>query len=512
AAADGWEVDPADPGEAELITANAFRALLRAGVGARRRYAIAKAVELHRRALDYAGSVGERAEAMEAIGDDHEVAFDGDGAVEAWLAAIEMLRPDSRHGDRRAELCLKTATMAGCRWGGFRVPADPELADRVVDEGLAVVHDPPAKAQLLILRAICGGRWSWTGRPDPVPVAERRRAAEAGQRLADQLGSMPLRGFARHGMAALHLVEGEYEDAVVAILDQIDILGQEGRSRDRALAHTIASLFLGDIRGDYHQALAHARESYAAARDLFPHDRMHATFFVMASLEQLGRWSEIGPYLDEHIGLINEPETSALCPYIRGGPLLGALAHARLGEVDRAREIAASTPANLDHPARAEVVRAQLAIELGDACAARELAEGLVRLGRRPAPEEIPHETLALVEALEALGDHDALLDFLPTARASSGHLAVLNPTCDRAEGAARAAAGDTRSAVALLTRAVAGFDRMSVPLAAARSRECLARVRPDRTEELLRAALHSYTTLGAKRDAARTESALASR
>ncbi len=510
AAADGWDADPGNPGEAELITANAFRSLIRAGVGARRRYAIAKAVELHRRALDYAANIGERAEAMEAIGDDHEVAFDGDAAVEAWLAAIEMLRQESRQADRRAGLCLKTAMMAGCRWGGFRVPADPALADRIVDEGLAVVRDPPAKAQLLTLRALCGARWSWTGRPDPLAVTERRRAAEAGLRLAERLGPIPLRAFARRGMAAVHLVEGDYDDAVVAMLDQVDLLGQEGRSRDRALAHTIASLFLADIRGDYHQALAHARTSYAVARELFPHDKMHGTFFVMTCLEQLGRWSEVEPYLDEHIQLLEGPEASASCPYIRGGPLVGALALARLGEVERARELAASTPTNLDHPAQAEVVRAQLAIELGDADAGRELAERLVRLGRRPAPEEIPHETLALVEALEAQSDHDALLGFLPAARAASGYLAVLTPTCDRAEGLARAAAGDTGPAEDLLTRAAAGFDRMSLPLQAARSREYLAQVRPDCADELLRAALHSYTRLGANRDAARAESALA--
>jgi hypothetical protein len=510
AAADGWDTDSGDPGEAELVTANAFRSLIRAGVGARRRYAIAKAVELHRRALDYAADIGERAEAMEAIGDDHEVAFDGDAAVEAWLAAIGMLRQEPSQPDRRAGLCLKTALMAGCRWGGFRVPADPALADRVVDEGLAVVRDPSAKAQLLTLRALCAARWSWTGRPDPIAVTERRRAAEAGLRLAERTGAVPLRSFARRGMAAVHLVEGDYDDAVEAMLDQVDLLGEEGRARDRALAHTIASLFLSDIRGDYHQALAHAQKSYAVARELFPHDKMHGTFFVMHCLEQLGRWREIGPYLDAHRQLLAGPEAGASCPYIRGGPLIGALALARLGEVGRARELAASTPTNLDHPAQAEVVRAQLAIELGEADVGRDLAERLVRLGRRPAPEEIPHETLVLVEALEAQGDHDALRRFLPTARAASGYLAALRPTCDRAEGLARAAAGDTRTADALLARAVAGFEGMALPLHAARSRECLAKVRPDGAEELLRLALQSYARLGARRDSARAESALA--
>jgi len=246
------------------------------------------------------------------------------------------------------------------------------------------------------------------------------------------------------------------------------------------------------------------------ARDLFPHDKMHGTFFTMTYLEQLGRWSEIEPYLQEHLGLLDGPEATAYCPYIRGGPLVAALALARLGQVDRARELSERTAPNLDHPSHAEVVRAQLAIELGDAGTGRELAERLVRLGRRPAPEEIPHETLALVEAMEAQGDHDALMSFLPSARATSGYLAVTTPTCDRAEGVARAAAGDRGAAEELLTRAVAGFDGMSLPLAAARSREQLALVRPDRAEQLRRAALRTYTELGAARDAARAESALA--
>jgi hypothetical protein len=308
----------------------------------------------------------------------------------------------------------------------------------------------------------------------------------------------------------VHLNDGDYEDAVAAMLEQVELLSHGGTGRDRALGHTIASIFLGDIRGDYHEALVHARASHAVARDLFPHDKMHGTYFMMARLEQLGRWSEIQPYLDEHLELLVGPEASVSCPYIRGGPLIGALALARLGEVERARAIAERTPVNLDHPADAEVVRAQLAIELGDAATGRDLAERLVRLGRRPAPEEIPHETLVLVEAMEAQGDHDALLTFLPTARATSGYLAAITPTCDRAEGVARAAGGDARTAEELLTRAVAGFDRMSLPLQAARTREQLAQVCPDRAGDLRRTALHAYVQLGAARDAARAESALA--
>jgi tetratricopeptide (TPR) repeat protein len=340
-----------------------------------------------------------------------------------------------------------------------------------------------------------------------VPVTQRRGAAEAGRQRAERRGELPLRGFALRGMAAVHLVEGAYEDAVVAMLAQVDLQAQGGRARDLALAHTTAGIFLGDIRGDYEQALAHAHRSYEVARELFPHDKMHGTFFIMACLEQLGRWPEIGPYLAEHGRLLAGPDAAASCPYLRGGPLVGALALARAGDARQARRLADRTPANMDHPAQAEVVRARLEVELGDPATGRELAGRLVRLGRRPAPEEIPNEALALVEALEAQGDHDALVRFLPAARAAVGYLAVLAPTCDRAEGLARAAAGDTPAAGKLLRQAITGFDRMAVPLQAARTREHLARVRPDQADRLLRAALRTYTTLGAKRDAARVES-----
>src|SRR5262249_58555836 len=134
--------------------------------------------------------VAERAEAAEAIGDDHEAAFLGDAAIPAWEEALAELRQERGHEDWRASLCLKTAVAVN-RWGGFRVPPDPVMCDRVVDEGLAVVRDPAARTQLLALRALCGSRWAWTGRTDPVPAEGRRRAAGSARRLGPQVGAPP---------------------------------------------------------------------------------------------------------------------------------------------------------------------------------------------------------------------------------------------------------------------------------------------------------------------------------
>jgi DNA-binding SARP family transcriptional activator/class 3 adenylate cyclase len=495
---------PDEPRKAEWVRGKAFRSLIAAGVSARHRYAADKALALHEQALQYADGAGERAEAIAATGDDHEIAFDGDLAVAAWQAAITTLRTVRGHLDRRAELCLKTAQMAVTRWGGFRRPIDPTLGDRFIDEGLAIVSDPSIRSQLLSLRALCGGRWAWTGRADPVAAAERHRAAQAAQALADRLDSPTLRSLAQLGLASVYFLQRRYDDAVVAVLDEVALVEQGGQDRDRAMGHAIACHVIGTVYADYERALGHARQSYALGHDLAAHDQLHGTYVMMTCLEQLGRWAEIPPYLAEHRRLRQGREAEMSCPYIRSGMLVGALTLARGGDPAAAREVADQVVIDLDHPGNAEALHGQLSIELGDAEAGRAVAERLVRLGRRPGPEEVPHENLVLVDALRVTGDHAALREFLPAARESAGFLAAITPTCDRAEGAAQAAAGDHAGAIALLTRAIAGFDRLGLPLPAARTREELARLTPDQAPALRQAALHTYLQLGATPDATR--------
>lgn len=195
------------------------------------------------------------------------------------------------------------------------------------------------------------------------------------------------------------------------------------------------------------------------------------------------------------------------CPYLRGGPVLGAIGLCNLGQVQLAREVAVRVTPDSDHPGYVDALRGRLAIELGDPQTGRALAERLVLMDRRPGPWEIPFESIVLVEALEAQGDWDALERFLPAARSRGGYLAAMTPTCDRAEGLARAAAGSAGDAAVLLGCAVDGFDRLSLPLQAARARKHLSRVLADRT--LLRSALDAFEGLGAVRDAARAREAL---
>ena len=100
-------------------------------------------------------------------------------------------------------------------------------------------------------------------------------------------------------------------------------MDQGGRDRDRALAHAIVCLVVGDVSGAYDQALAHVRTSYALGQAISPHDRLHGRFLMMACLGHLGRWSEMAPFLEEHLAFLQGPEAHMSCPYLHGGPVLG---------------------------------------------------------------------------------------------------------------------------------------------------------------------------------------------
>ncbi len=347
----------------EWLRGKAFQALIAAGISARRRYAITRAVQLHERALRLADGDRERATAHEAIADDHDVAYHGDAAVESWDQALALLRRDSEQGARRAAICLKAARMAVLRWGGFPVSADPSLGDRAIDEGLSVAGDAATRAQFLALRALCGARWAWYGRRDPRPPRERREAAD--------------------------FMEGHYDDGVQAALAHLELI-EPNDVRELALGHMIASVLVGDVRGRYEESLGHALISHRLSRGLSAHEIMHATCEAMSRLTHLGRWREVDPFLAEHLDALQDREREMSCPYIRCGPLFGALALAHRRDVARARQAAAEVPPSLDHPGQAEAIHAQLCIELGEVSTARALLAPLLAMGRGPGPEEIP--------------------------------------------------------------------------------------------------------------------------
>jgi hypothetical protein len=114
-----------------------------------------------------------------------------------------------------------------------------------------------------------------------------------------------------------------------------------------------------------------------------------------------------------------------------------------------------------------------------------------------------------MLEALVGLEDWDALVAFLPRARAFAGALVLVEPAGDGAEGLARIAAGDRVGGENLLRRALAGFERLGVVFEAALTKERLAAVASKTEASRLRhEALTIYEQLGAAPHASRARAA----
>jgi len=176
--------------------------------------------------------------------------------------------------------------------------------------------------------------------------------------------------------------------------------------------------------------------------------------------------------------------------------------------MERARELAGQMPESQAPVGLVEGLQAAAAVTLGDPDSGRQTAEQVLDTGARNFAEEPPVELAAMLDALVALKDWDALAEFLPDVRERAASLAIAGPGADRAEGFASAAKGDTERARELLQAAVSGVDAIS-PFEAARTREALATVDPDRRNELLAEALATYERLGARPHAERVSSAI---
>jgi hypothetical protein len=262
-----------------------------------------------------------------------------------------------------------------------------------------------------------------------------------------------------------------------------------------------------EIAGEFAQGLAPAERSLQVARALTPHELMHSTYTVMSARYHLGQWAALEAPASQHLQALTQ-EPGIGCPYARGGPLVAALALAHQGRLDRAAELVSTLAPDLDQPGVPEGLLARYLVARGDPRAGRELAERIV--GRWIYAEENAFEILAMLDALVALQQWDALATFLPRARAASKALALIEPASDRAEGQARGATGDRTAAEDLLRRALAGFQRMGVVFEAALTKEQLAAVAPDRdTARLLgNQALATYEQLQATPHAERLRAA----
>ena len=500
---------PVDSPELAGVRDRAGAAFLIAGATARKRYALDHAIELHRLALELATTDEERAVILEALGDDHDAAYDGDRALPAWDEAIGIRRAMPESGPHVARMAMKAARIAAIRWGGFSVPVEPDVIDRYVDAGLEVANVGETRAWLLALRAAAGLRWVAFHRTDPVPLEERVEAAKEGLTYARQTGDSALESNALRAIGALLLLHGEVERGIELTHEMLAQVEQVGDPRERHLAMIEAMQTLAWMGGEASEVVPGLEAAIRLGRELRVHDLCHSTGTLMNALYLAGRWDEIPDYLDEHLRTFKTDDAGTTCPFALGGFQLGAMVLAHRGEVDRAREVAALMPKSEAPVGVVEGLQAMVANALGDPATGRSIAEQVLATGARNFAEEPTVEIVAELDALIALEDWDAVRAFIPVARSRSSELALAGPAIDRADGLAAAAAGDERRAREMLGSAIQGFDRVS-PFEAARTREALAAIDPGARETLMTAALVAYERLGAKPHAERVKGVLA--
>jgi tetratricopeptide (TPR) repeat protein len=495
-----------DPAAHEELRRRAFAALIAAGRTARRRFATDRAVELHEQARSLATSDAERLDAFEQVGRDHEVAFHGDEALSAFDAALEIARRNPGERARVASLARRGGTMVSVRAGSFREPPDLASADALIAEGLAVVEDPRERATLLVAKAAMAARWlSVRDRDDPVPMEQRVAAAQEATRIADELGDPTLHFIAADILSDLHMVLGEYGEALRVIEEALPAIERIPSPARQSSDYSEAATGVFEFGGDVARSLDLARRSRELARDLSPHDQMHASFAVIRAAYALGEWDEVELVLDEHLAN-HQLEAAVRCIAIQGGPSLGAMVVAHRGDTERALALARRSHFWEELPGPVEGLVA------GALVASGATGEGL-KLARNVLTEAPPFRWVeaagAALDGLEATQGWDEVRDVIPRLEHLRHGYPLLDALADRAHGRALLAAGDAQEGVAALRRSIAAFDRLPALFEAARTREALADAVPAESRALLEEAIGAYRNLRAAPHLQRAEERL---
>jgi len=391
--------------------------------------------------------------------------------------------------------------MAAEKFGAFRSPPDPSLVDDLIREGLSAAEDDESRAWLLTLSGESSLYWRAMKGDDPVPMQLRIDSVRQALELSEGLDQPDLQIFAIRTLSELYEVAGSYVLSIETARRQLALLDRVESASERALSLFAVGMGLADLVGEYDEAIELCRQSYELAKGLSSHERMHGLYGQINPLYHRGRWDEVLSLLEEHVEYFRL-EADVSCFGVRGGVMFGALTLARRGRVERSMELEAMVP-RLDRALRGEGLRALLASATGDHEGARTLAADV--LARAEATWRAPESALAMLEALAALKRWEELAEHVAHVRNFAGALVTLAPTCDRAEGLIRAAAGDLDAAADSLGRSVEEFDRIGERYEAARTKEALAGViRSERARDLLAEALRQYEHLGARPDAER--------
>jgi len=500
-----WEQDST---EYERLRHRAYQSLVAAGASVRRRFAIAKAVELHETAIALAATDEERVTAHEELGDDELARYHCDEALASYERARALAGSDRR---RRVTLAEKIGRTCA-RWGAFREKPDPERIERIVMDGLAEADSDDAQARMKVARGWSFVYWATQEREDPVPSAQRLEWAKEALAAAEAVGDPFLEMRAINGLATLYSDRGLFRESLEVSQRLLHLVDRQASRDLQAATFSAVSDDLLASSTDTARAVELAERGFQLARGTSDHELMHSSAPYLRALFLVGRWSEIPTVIEEHLTAYANESTMS-CPDVQFGPPFAARFYALSGDPDRERAAAA-----LLGDVNAQASRG-VAPPWGPFVES-QIAEYLLAVGRaedalllmRPvvegvAPTKLRHLAAPYLEILVELGRWSDVAAFSAHIEPIIEVTPFLRPYLDRAEGRAKLAEGNSAGAAAGLEAARRAFELLGYRFEAARSAELLADVPglPNR-QALLEQAREAYEALGATPSLARVQ------
>jgi class 3 adenylate cyclase/tetratricopeptide (TPR) repeat protein len=504
----------------EELRRKAFDYLVSASTDARSKLASSKAMALGEQSITIADGPLERARALEAVGNAAQDQYLGSEAWRCFSRAVEERlamksdEPEARHA--LARTCARACEIP-TRWPGSMrtVPEETEVR-RFLDLGFDVVPegDNETRARLMVAQAF----WPWAYPATSQSEEQLRFAQERGEQavaMAFRLDRPDLASGALDGVSSALMPQGRYGDCLDIIDRRLALVDRIRDPLEIGDIHSLAA-WIRVYVGLYRDGVAYAQRGFELTRGQMPSVALHNQAWKAMCLFRLGRWREflvdfelLGELLGErrtdppyfasrpfgaaafiHVARGDDVAADRVLAVIDGlrGPqgwrlntafLLGSLAYAERGQLDRAREY------------MGEVARAAMS-ESG------------------PVVWEAECDLVAVEQ------DWDRVPTILEEARAAAeiGRLMALPAFADRLEGRWHLAGDRVDRASELLQRAREGFDRIEARWETARTDMDLARAlramdQPERARPVLDGAAAVFEELSAHRQLAEAQQLL---
>ena len=483
---------------------------LTAASNALRRFAIQQGERFAQRAVELSEPGAQRVESLEALGDLHYLAFNGDGA---WRAYREALAELSDHEAGFARLAGKVA-LFGARWiGSTHELPEAEEVRAMIDAGLRAAGPGEGWERTLLLVDRGFLLHYREGRHDGVTDSAVREAEAA----AEQLGDADLLSAALDLVQSWEAGRGRQGDAYRSTLRRNELVARMTDVKEIGDAYAMAAGCAQHL-GRYAEADAHASACVERSRGIDSGSYLHGLTWRVAARFMLGQWEGALADQAELERVAAEDPRELPAGYTMRAYTFTALCRELRGENDEADRYIELAKGYFDFVPRLRGQRGSVhAQPLAVALAHRgrfEEALALCPLVPHTESAGLTLELLCEITAAQQKWEDAAGLVAATRVEAEIGEQLSLPLYADRLEGRAAAAAGDVERAAPLLRRSAEGFAALGARWEEAWSRLLLAEVlagggRQDAARELAD-ALPVFEQLGSVREAERTRAFLA--